>query len=989
LSSVFYKKVANYILSCHAQDLPDLRGATILLPNYHVAQPLAQALMQAAKLGQFQCEGETRRQRANDTDSASSTARSERGSQHRITEAVELAALLLPQMVTLNDWAQSVPIDAPAISDSQRSALLYQQLRKQRWFEQADLWSMTQELLKLFDELTLSLNELPRDAEAFAAAVQRAYQARQNSTLQLEARLVFELWHAMQSGDELDATRAYQQRLAKLAAQAHQPLFVLRTSDWNALEQRFLDEYAARAAVTVFDLREGRCVAAGHPPAYPLRVPRDETEISSHAKFIRIALSADDTFDLRAKAAQLQATPSLGNTLRFFAATSLEQEARAAAMQVRLWLAGGKRDIAVVAQDRVVARRMRALLERAEVLVADETGWTFATLSVSTVLDRWLTVLQSDFYHRDLLDLLKSPSIFADMTASERKSAVYQLEQLLRKQGVVAGLEKFIALVEHETVLHQPLVRLRQAAALLEQSKKKTLAEWLHAMRQGLNVLGIDAGMQQDEAGARLLHALETWQHELAGDEGHHRFAEWRRWLAQQLDSHTYHDSSIDSPVRFTHLAATRWRAFDAVLLLGCDADHLPSVSDGGQWFNDAVRGSLNLSTLSTHAARQRDDLSALLALNECVLVTWQKDRDGEEGLLSPYLEMIRDLHKLACDDDLSETGLHAYLAAEEARKVDLPAVSQPAPIVRADIAPASVSISAYNSLVACPYQFYARHVLRLNELDEVQEAIEKRDYGERVHDILRRFHERYPQVSGRPADELETALRQISEQVFADLLLQDFAARAWLARWFKSLPAYLEWQADNEAQGWNYSEAESAFDLQLEGVRLRGRIDRLDENAQQKRVLDYKTQNDQLLRNKLREPGEDVQLACYAYAHQANEAAFVSIENGKVKSVVLKDDVAQLAQLNAERLVQVMGRIGGGAGVPANGIDAACEYCEMRGVCRKGEWCPSLDPSDGTTSHSARLPKDVSQVAGYPDGGGRISHPPSGGRVGKGAGNG
>jgi ATP-dependent helicase/nuclease subunit B len=889
LSSVFYKKVANHIRSCHAQDLPDLRGATIVLPNYHVAQPLAQALSAAAGL----------------------------------------PALLLPQMVTLNDWAQSVPIDAPAISDSQRSALLYQQLRKQRWFENADLWSMARELLALFDELTLALNELPRDAEAFAAAVQRAYQARQNSSLQLEARLVFELWHAMQSGDELDATRVYQQRLAKLAAQAHQPLFVLRTSGWNALEQRFLDEYAARAEVTVFDLR-------------------DEAEISSHAKFIHIALSADDTFDLRAKAAQLQTTPPLGNTLRFFAATSLEQEARAAAMQVRRWLAGGKRDIAVVAQDRVVARRMRALLERAGVLVADETGWTFATLSVSTVLDRWLSALQSDFYHHDLLDLLKSPFIFADMTASDRKAAVYQLEQMLRKQGVVAGLEKFIVLVEHETVLHQPLARLRQAAALLELNKKKTLAEWLLAMRQSLNVLGIDAGMQQDEAGARLLHALETWQQELAGDEGHYRYTEWRRWLAQQLDSHTYHDSSIDSPVRFTHLAATRWRVFDAVLLLGCDTDHLPGVSDGGQWFNDAVRSSLNLSTRSTHAARQRDDLLALLALNECVLVTWQKDRDGEEGLLSPYLEMIRDLHKLACDDDLSETGLHAYLAAEEARKVDLPPVSQPAPIVRADIAPASVSISAYNSLVACPYQFYARHILRLNELDEVQEAIEKRDYGERVHDILRRFHERYPQVSGHPADELETALRQISEQVFADLLQQDFAARAWLARWFKALPAYFEWQTDNEAQGWNYSEAESAFDLQLEGVRLRGRIDRLDENAQQKRVLDYKTQNDQLLRNKLREPGEDVQLACYAYAHEANEAAFVSIENGKVKSVALKHNVAQLARLNAERLVQVMGRVSGGAGVPANGIEQACIYCEMRGVCRKGEWTTSPSPSGG-----------------------------------------
>ena len=204
----FFDRVARHILSRHARDLPDLRGATVLLPNYHVAQPLAQALSAAANL----------------------------------------PALLLPRMVTLNDWAQSVPLDAPVVSDSQRSALLYQQLRQQQWFGQVDLWSMTQELLALFDDLTHSLHELPGDAEAFAAAVQQAYQARQNATLQLEARLVFELWHAMQAGAEPDAARAYQQRLAKLAARANQPLFVLRTSGWGAFEQHFLAEYAKRAA---------------------------------------------------------------------------------------------------------------------------------------------------------------------------------------------------------------------------------------------------------------------------------------------------------------------------------------------------------------------------------------------------------------------------------------------------------------------------------------------------------------------------------------------------------------------------------------------------------------------------------------------------------------------------------------------------------------------------------------------------------------------
>jgi ATP-dependent helicase/nuclease subunit B len=881
-STRYFDAVARRILAAHPA--PDLRGITILLPNFHAAQPLAQALMRAA----------------------------------------DAPTILLPQMVTLNGWAQTIALDAPIVTDSQRSALLYGELKQRQWFDNADLWRMTQELLKLFDELTHAMDALPDDEAAFIAAVERAYQARQNTTLQLEARLVFELWHAMQAGQELDAARAYQQRLAKLASQAQSPLYVLMASEWEGVEKRFLEEYEQRAMVRVFDLREMR-----ESSLTPTPLPEGE------------GLDAASAFMGGGKPSSLSPWERgrVREHFRFFAATSLEQEARAAAMQVRLWLQAGKRDIAIVAQDRVVARRMRALLERAEVLVADETGWTFATLSVSTVLDRWLTALQSDFYHHDLLDLLKSPFIFADMTAGERKSAVYELEQLLRKQGVVSGLEAFIDLVPHEVALHVPLARLRQAAALLDQSKKRTLTEWLAALRESLEVLSITKGLQQDEAGQQLLGALVQWQQELANDKGRYAFHEWRRWLAQQLDVQTYRDSSIDSPVRFTHLAATRWRNFDAVLLLGCDADHLPSAGDSGRWFNDAVRSVLNLPTRATHAARQRADLMALLALNDTVLVTWQKDKSGEARLLSPFLQMLRDDYEQVHGDDLAETELHAYLAAEDARQVSLPPSAQPAPSVAAEAVPVSVSISGYNSLVACPYQFYARHILRLNELDEVQETIEKSDYGERVHEVLERFHERYPQVSGQDTAKMEVALRDISEQVFADLLAHDFAARAWLARWYKSLPAYLAWQQEGEAEGWRYAEAETKFDWPLDRVNLRGRIDRLDVRGEEKRVLDYKTQSDIVLRNKLKEPGEDVQLACYAYAHEAADVAFVSIDSGKVKSVAPQEDASQLAQLNVERLEHVMAELRDGAGLPANGIDAVCGYCEIRGVCRKGEW--------------------------------------------------
>ena len=51
------------------------------------------------------------------------------------------------------------------------------------------------------------------------------------------------------------------------------------------------------------------------------------------------------------------------------------------------------------------------------------------------------------------------------------------------------------------------------------------------------------------------------------------------------------------------------------------------------------------------------------------------------------------------------------------------------------------------------------------------------------------------------------------------------------------------------------------------------------------------------------------------------------------------RQDVAQLAQANIERLTLVFVQMREGVALPANGVDEVCKYCEMRGLCRKVEW--------------------------------------------------
>ena len=211
------------------------------------------------------------------------------------------------------------------------------------------------------------------------------------------------------------------------------------------------------------------------------------------------------------------------------------------------------------------------------------------------------------------------------------------------------------------------------------------------------------------------------------------------------------------------------------------------------------------------------------------------------------------------------------------------------------------------------------------------------------MHTALQRFHAEFPQLQNHDCGQLAEALQRISTEVFADALARDYLAQAWLLRWQKQIPAYLEWQLDNELAGWRYLEAEKPFAVEVtENLTLHGRIDRIDSRSDDKGtlcVLDYKTQAIAKLKDKLKDAGEDVQLACYAYARAASDAAFVGLEGDRVIAVAPPNDVGELARLNIARLGKVFEQMRAGTTLPANGIDTVCAYCEMQGLCRKAEW--------------------------------------------------
>ena len=838
-----------------------------------------------------------------------------------LAQAAGRPVLIPPRITPLKSWAEGVAGDR-AEPQAQRLARLHGVLRRVDWLGKIDKWALASELLGLADELS---------AARLGGEIGSQIRALHADALDRETALIEAVWQAL-NNDGHDPHARYAHALDRLLEQiqsAPLPIYGYALGTLTAVEQQFLERCAELVPVTLFELTAD----AADGVAFTLNHAWQQTAPPLRDRAARVA-SAFPESTLKAR-------------FTLCPAPHLEAEARAVAAWVAEQLHAGKRDIALIALDRETARRVRALLERMDVLVADETGWTLSTTAAAAVIDRWLECVTSDFPHVELLDLLKSPFLLGDLAG--RQDQVLQLELALRRQGVAQGRADIQRLAHAQFGALPPwLAALFDARQAYEQ-RRASLAVWLARLADSLVQLGAMAPLQADAAGASVLETLETLRRDLADDTEKYSFGEWRRWLNLALESASFVDASVASPIVLTSLPAARGRVFDAVAMIGADARHLPARPAPGL-FSQATRAQLGLSTASAEAEAATADLMQLLTQGPA-LMSWQAWNNDEPNPASPLVLRLQALHLAAWGSALPTQ----VIGEPPAQSSPLPGASmQPAPSVSPAQLPRRYSPTAYQTLLDCPYRFFVTSVLGIRELDEADDALDKSDYGNALHRILKAFHD------SAPPPERDPALARLKEMSAAEFAaLPAWTAAAWRSKWEKIQPAYVDAWLDWVAQGWHYQSGEAAFEVPfsvagLGEITLHGRVDRVDgridpSGGDARTVIDYKTGAAQGLKKKLKDPAEAVQLPFYAWLAEA-AAAYLPINETPVAPLELdgETDVDAISR----RLPELLEAIAAGATLPASGIDAVCQFCEARGLCRKGMWNDS--------GHSTNMPGEA-----------------------------
>ena len=892
-------------------------------------------------------------------------------------------ALVLPTCTTLRQWVlENHSPDKPLLSQYARELILVDAIKRQPgMFAYANPWVIASELLSFFD--AMRLNDV--SSENFQGHLSSHESATNVSRVfSQEADLVTTLWSAWQQQllheDLLDPIEAYVQAIRKMVLPEREFYYAAGLDKFSEYELSLLEKIEDQSRLQTFIYGSNLELSSRTDHAVKALVtPHANTDLclieetSLYSRFLD-EVFIDNNVNIKQRAENFSnahpispATPHL----KIYKGNSFEHHVKAIDIKIRSCLHENKENIGIVTADRKLARRLRAVLEHANVSVNDWGGWALETTSAAVVVESWLQLVEGNYPAKQLLTLLKSPFFPVSITKETHDDAINFFEKnIVLASNLHNGLSRYRAAIEQlrarrDTEDMQALEYLcnlldrldttTRALVKLRQSESVPLHRFFKELVNGLKISGLYTTLVKDDAGRQIINLFESQIAHFQKIENAMNWSEWRRFSARILDQQNYKPPLFTSGVTLCNLEQSRLLKFDALIIASVDKSHFPGNPDNYIFFNEHIRSELNIPTWLDEHAVYFHLFRRLLDAAPDILITVQNEQNGEKNTSSPWLDAIETFHAMAYGSDLLDKELQSLVMRSDvnivrAQYVPMPLPSlQPSPVLASSLKPKSISTSQYQMLVDCPYQFFAHACLGLSKTDELAEELGKDKFGSLVHKCIHAFFVNEPSTPGPFTEKVTIGTREaaedmlalISKHIFNQYDEHGFSSQLWLHRWLTLIPDFINWEIQRQKDYSPYRHEFSSSENISPATSIRGRIDRVDQSAQGYAIIDYKT--GQTPSKKSITAGEQVQLPAYALLHEnCNRVEYVSIgkkDTIKPQALFEKDQLEGLVKKHRTRLSEFFSALDNGAHFTALAEDNTCDWCEVRGLCRKDYW--------------------------------------------------
>ena len=265
-----------------------------------------------------------------------------------------------------------------------------------------------------------------------------------------------------------------------------------------------------------------------------------------------------------------------------------------------------------------------------------------------------------------------------------------------------------------------------------------------------------------------------------------------------------------------------------------------------------------------------------------------------------------------------------------------------------------AINVTDIDAFRTCPRFFFLDKVLGLAPPEAGEFGLDAKIVGTLLHRIMERLLPFPEEDAGINA--FENRADKIIDSVLTENPVHPYWGRLLKESFLAALPGFHEIEKKFSLEGFNMKMAERRVEGELKGIRLKGKIDRVDENEETgaHRIIDYKSGAVSLNSSDVLKKGASLQL--FLYAALADEMGIEKIRNAgiysfkdmKVKLVPGKRDASSGNTMDvfveaALGWLEETVRMAREGDFPAAPISE--QSCRM---CHEKPYCPFINGSDG-----------------------------------------
>lgn len=525
--------------------------------------------------------------------------------------------------------------------------------------------------------------------------------------------------------------------------------------------------------------------------------------------------------------------------MRLYECDTTRQEAVVIALKLRETLEDPKKTAALVTPDRALAQQVRLVCERWGITLDDTGGLPLSQTSLGSFLTLPLHLLQERLRPALFLALLKHPLCALGLSRADVLRDISGIDQKLRGPvpKTYAHLQDFAAF--------QKLTALAEEHALFCAHDKHPVEAYIHAHLQCLEAL---AATDEEDGAQRLWisddgEAAAGFFNQLLQDAagmGTLSPQEYLEMFSLLLGSVLVRPKYGTHPrLLIAGQIEARLLKADVMVLGGLNEGTWPALPEADPWMSRPMREDFGLPDLDRSVALSAHDFIQAFASKD-VTLTRTIRQEGTPSVPARWLQRLDVVLKAyGLDPQLIRQGPFKDWAVQidKPEKEAQPA-ARPAPAPLTSRRPTSLPVTAIESWMRDPYSLYAKYILELRPMEDVEQNADAALRGQWLHDVFEWFVRTYPTTI--PA----TALHEMTDYALAsDLAPQDY--EVFLPR----LQRLLQWFVQQETK-WREVAEVMPEALEAKGNILMGdfelsakadRIDRMKESGAGA-IIDYKT---------------------------------------------------------------------------------------------------------------------------------------------------